>query len=86
MYPEASRTLSCSRAEEAIAAFLDLDLARYPHDALLPRIWALRKNVTACDAAYLALAEALDAPLLTTDEKLARSPGHKARVEVVAPG
>jgi len=86
VYPEASRTLSCSRAEEAIAAFLDLDLACYPHDALLPRIWALRKNVTACDAAYLALAEALDAPLLTTDEKLARSPGHKARVEVVAPG
>ena len=69
---------------QAIADSADLDLARYPHDALSPRIWALRKNVTACDAAYLALAEALGAPLLTTDEKLARSPGHKARVEVVA--
>ncbi|MFI5181584.1 MAG: hypothetical protein ACHQPI_09355 [Thermoanaerobaculia bacterium] len=50
----------------------------------MPRIWALRKNVTAYDAAYLALAEALDTPLLTADEKLARSPGHKARVEVVS--
>jgi predicted nucleic acid-binding protein len=83
---EASRSLSRSRAEQAIADFSDLDFARYPHDALLPRIWALRKNVTAYDAAYLALSEALDAPLLTADEKLARSPGHKARVEVVALG
>ena len=81
---EASRTLSRSRAEQAIADFSDLDMERYPHDALLPRIRALRKNVTAYDAAYLALAEALDAPLLTTDEKLAHSPGHRARVEVVA--
>lgn len=83
MDPEASRTLSCSRAEQAIAEFSNLDMARYPHDALLPRVWELRKNVTAYDAAYLALAEALDAPLLTTDEKLARSTGHRARVEVV---
>ncbi|MGE5345166.1 MAG: type II toxin-antitoxin system VapC family toxin [Acidithiobacillales bacterium] len=81
---EASRTLSHSRAEQALADFSDLDMARYPHDVLLPRIWALRKNVTAYDAAYLALAEALEAPLLTTDAKLARASGHRTRVEVVA--
>lgn len=81
---ETSRTLSRSRAEQAIADFSDLDLTRYPHSALLPRIWALRKNVTAYDAAYLALAEALDAPLLTTDARLAKSPGHGARVEVAS--
>ena len=75
--------LTRTRAEEALDDFADLDILRYPHDALLPRIWALRRNVTAYDAAYLALAEALDAPLLTADEKLARSPGHHARVEVV---
>jgi predicted nucleic acid-binding protein len=78
--------LTRTRAEEVLSDFADLDILRYPHEDFLRRIWALRKNVTAHDAAYLALAEALDAPLLTTDEKLARSPGHKARVEVVGPG
>jgi predicted nucleic acid-binding protein len=82
---EAKGLVTRRRAEEALSDFADLDIARYPHEDFLGRIWALRKSVTAYDAAYLALAEALGAPLLTTDEKLARSPGHKARVEVVAP-
>jgi len=60
-----------------------LDLARYPHDVLLPRVWELRQNVTACDAAYLTLAEMLPATLLTRDRGLARVPGVKARVEVL---
>lgn len=60
-----------------------LDLARHPHDALLPRIWALRDNVSAYDAAYVALAEALEAPLLTCDRGLARSVGHTARIELM---
>jgi len=50
---------------------------------LLPRIWGLRANLTAYDAAYVALAEALDAPLLTRDRHLAAAPGHRARVEVI---
>jgi predicted nucleic acid-binding protein len=72
-----------SRAREALDVLRGLDLARYPHDVLLPRIWQLREAVTAYDAAYLALAEALAAPLLTADAKLARSPGHRARVELL---
>ena len=62
---------------------LDLPVHRHPHDILLPRIWELRRSVTAYDAAYVALAEALDAPLLTRDGKLARSHGHRARIELV---
>ena len=49
----------------------DFPLHRYAHDFTLPRIWELRANLIACDAAYVALAEALDAPLLTRDERLA---------------
>jgi predicted nucleic acid-binding protein len=50
---------------------------------LLPRIWDLRPNLTAYDATYVALAEALDAPLLTCDRRIARAPGHSARIELV---
>jgi predicted nucleic acid-binding protein len=57
-------------------------LHRYPHDVLLPRIWELRQNVTAYDAAYLALAEVLVAPLVTCDSRLSSAPGHTAEVIV----
>jgi predicted nucleic acid-binding protein len=60
----------------------DLSLRRYPHDFLLPRIWELRNNLTAYDAAYVALAEALDAPLLTRDKRLAAAAGHHAQIEL----
>src|SRR6267142_1577542 len=66
---------------------LDIEVAqvirRYPHDFLLPRVWDLRNNLTAYDAVYVALAEALDAPLLTRDQRLAAAAGHHARVELV---
>ena len=75
--------LGDARACEALTDFLDLPIVRYPHDLLLQRVWTLRHSVSAYDAAYLALAEALDAPLLTRDHKLARAHGHRARVEVV---
>ena len=48
----------------------------------MPRMWELRRNVTAYDAAYLALAEALLVPLVSCDARLASAPGHSARVEV----
>ncbi|HHQ48371.1 MAG TPA: VapC toxin family PIN domain ribonuclease, partial [Acidobacteria bacterium] len=75
--------ISIERAGTAIKLLADLDVARHGHAPLLPRIWALRDNLTAYDAAYVALAEALDAPLLTRDGQLARSSGHTARIELV---
>ena len=71
-------------AASALQDVIDLDIVRYDHEVLLPRVWELRKNVTAYDGMYVALAEALDAPLLTADRRLARSRGHRARIEVVA--
>src|SRR5512139_1570417 len=55
----AAGELTPERGEEALTDLADFPLHRYPHDVLLPRIWELRQNVTACDAAYVALAEAL---------------------------
>ena len=75
--------ISKSRGEQALEDLVDLPLTRYPHDVLLPRIWELRHNVTAYDAAYLALAEVLDAPLVTLDARLASAAGHDARVELI---
>ena len=58
-------------------------IRRYPHKPLLPRVWQLRSSLTAYDAAYVALAELLNAPLLTRDGRLARATGHQAKVELV---
>jgi predicted nucleic acid-binding protein len=70
------------RGRAALADLSDLPLYRYPHDFLLPRVWDLRNNLTAYDAVYVALAEALDAPLLTRDPHLAAAAGHRARIEL----
>jgi predicted nucleic acid-binding protein len=75
--------LSASRAEAAIQDLLDLRITRYPHSVLLPRIWQLRHNLSAYDAAYVVLAEKLGATLLTRDARLASAAGHSATVEVV---
>ncbi len=75
--------LGHGRAQQALEDFLDLPITRYPHGVFLPRIWELRHNLTAYDAAYLALAEALPAPLITRDASLAAAPGHTARIEVM---
>jgi len=74
--------LTEARAREAIDDHLAMGIARYPHDGLLERIWQLRANCTAYDAAYLALAEALDVALITCDKRLADVPGARAAVEV----
>jgi predicted nucleic acid-binding protein len=71
------------RARQALEDLADLPIERYPHRMLLPRIWALRQNLTAYDAAYVALAEILGATLLTRDGRISRASGHSARVEVV---
>lgn len=71
------------RGRMALEDLAALPLQRYPHGMLMPRVWALRHNLTAYDAAYVALAEALDAPLLTRDGRIAKAAGHRARVEVV---
>jgi predicted nucleic acid-binding protein len=81
---ERTKTLTPARAAEAFDDLAELPLTRYPHGFLLQRIWALRANVTAYDAAYLALAEVLGATLLTCDAALRSVPGHSARVVVVA--
>lgn len=62
-----------------------LRIRRWPHERFLARAWELRANVTAYDAMYVALAESLDAPLITTDARLARAGGHGAVVELVTP-
>ena len=79
----ANGEIDTERGRMALDDLADLPLRRYPHDFLLPRVWELRHNLTAYDAMYVALAEVLDAPLLTRDRRLAAAPGHHARIELV---
>jgi predicted nucleic acid-binding protein len=71
------------RGGEALEDLADFPIARYPHQPFLFRIWELRHNVTAYDAAYLALAEALGAPIVTRDAKMASAAGHGAQIELM---
>jgi predicted nucleic acid-binding protein len=75
-------TVSARRADQAIEDLLDLRITRYPHFALLSRIWPLRHNLSAYDAAYVVLAEQLQASLLTRDRRLASATGHSAQTEL----
>src|SRR2546430_16492734 len=76
--------MEARRGLQALEDLVDLSLVRYPHDLLLSRIWDLRNNLTAYDAAYVALAEALAAPLVTRDAALASPGAHRARVELMS--
>lgn len=76
--------LDAVRGALALEDLAALDVSLHAHEPLLPRIWQMRDNVTAYDAAYLALAEVLDATLLTLDAKLASAPGHRARCVVLS--
>jgi predicted nucleic acid-binding protein len=78
-----ARELSSTRGLEALEDLAEFPITRYPHDLLLPRIWQLRRNLTAYDAAYVALAEALAAPLVTRDAALASPRLHQAKVELL---
>jgi predicted nucleic acid-binding protein len=72
--------ITADRAADARTDFDDLTITRYGHEPLADRIWALRENLTAYDAAFVALAEALDVALVTCDARLARAPGVSAEV------
>lgn len=70
-------------AEFALAEFLQAPIQRYTHESLVPRVWQLRQNLTAYDAAYVALAEALGVDLLTIDRGIGGAPGIRCRVVLV---
>lgn len=78
-----SGEVSAGRANEAIADLTDVDLHRHSHLDLLDRAWKMRDNISAYDAMYVALAEAIEAPMVTCDGPLAKAPGHHARIEVI---
>ena len=75
--------LDDNRSNQARDDFKSLPIERYPHGPLLERIWQLRDSLTAYDAAYVVLAEALDVRLITCDARLSRSHGHGARVVLI---
>jgi predicted nucleic acid-binding protein len=66
-----------------LAEFLQATIQRYSHESLVPRVWQLRQNLTAYDAAYVALAEALGTDLLTIDRGIGSAPGIRCRAELV---
>lgn len=76
--------ISESRRLELLEDLTTMSISRYAHTAMLPRIWELRDNVSAYDAAYIVLAETLEAPLVTRNARLARAPAIRAEVEVYA--
>lgn len=76
------RQVTERRGREALDDFSQMPIARYPLLPLLTRIWRLKQNLSVFDATYIALAEALDAPLVTADAALVNAPGHRARVEL----
>ena len=67
--------LAATQGRDGLADLLDVVDDFYPHGSFVPRIWELHSNVTSYDSAYVALAEALGAPLATLDRKLRRAPG-----------
>ena len=77
------RALDERRLDQSLADLMASPVQRVPHAPLLPRIWALRHNLTPYDAAYVALAEALGAPLLTADRRLAGAPGIECEIELI---
>lgn len=75
-------TVTTARADQALQDLLDLRITRYAHFPFLSRIWKLRHNFSAYDAAYVGLAETLGAPLITRDARLASTSGHSVFIEI----
>ena len=78
-----AREIDVERAQAALDDLMGFPIWRHPHDFLLPRVWALRNNFSAYDAAYVALAEVLEATLLTHDRRLAAAARQHVSVELV---
>jgi predicted nucleic acid-binding protein len=78
-----ARRLDDRRSGQALMDLAALPLRRVPHLPLLARVWELRDNLTAYDAAYVALAEALDALLLTAEGPMGRASGLRCEIEVL---
>jgi predicted nucleic acid-binding protein len=79
----AAAEITSERGREALADLTDFPIRRYPHDLLLARVWDLRNNFTAYDAVYVALAEALEAPLLTRDQRLGAAAKRHVQIELL---
>jgi predicted nucleic acid-binding protein len=79
-----ARELADDRASDARVDVADLPITRHPHRALLDRAWQLRHNLSVYDAVYIALAELLQAPLVTCDARLAQAFGHGAEIQLFA--
>ncbi|MCE9522112.1 MAG: type II toxin-antitoxin system VapC family toxin [Alphaproteobacteria bacterium] len=79
----ATNQIAQQRCHAALDDWLLFPVSRHAHAVLLPRVWDLRANITAYDAVYVALAEALDVPLITRDGRLAGAPGHTAKIELI---
>lgn len=78
-----NKAMTSERSQQALRDWQEMRMTRFAHHPLMKRIFELRDNATAYDAAYLALAEALDAPLLTHDAKFKTVPGHKAQIVLI---
>jgi predicted nucleic acid-binding protein len=76
------RRITADQASDVRSDFEALAITRYAHGGLTDRIWELRHNLTAYDATYVALAEVLDCPLVTSDARLGKASGHHADVEI----
>jgi predicted nucleic acid-binding protein len=81
---EFSRAIGADQAAQAHADLLDLAVELWPHDVLATRVWELRANLSGYDAAYVALAEILAAPLVTLDQRILRAPGITCSVSAPA--
>ena len=79
----AAGIITAERGRAALDDLTALSISRHSHGPLLDRVWAMRANLSAYDATYVALAEMLDATLLTRDTRIAGAPGHEARVELI---
>jgi predicted nucleic acid-binding protein len=79
----ATGAISAGQGRAALLDLAEFPLRRHPHTVLLQRVWKLRDNLSAYDAIYVALAEALNAPLFTRDRRLAAAAGVHARIEVI---
>ena len=77
-----ARRLLPLRAEQAITDLLDLEVNHFPHALVLNRVWQLRDSLSTYDAMYVAIAETLEAPLLTCDARIASAHGHRAKIEL----